>query len=101
MYLFQLLLPLYDNSGVKFDPTLYNDIRGDLIERFGGITAYSRAPAHGLWQDSEELVRDDLVIYEVMSERLDRRWWRVYRQNLEARFRQQALVIRAQRITLL
>lgn len=101
MFLVQILLPLYDNSGVRFQPTLYNTVRGELVEQFGGITAYSRAPAHGLWHDSEQLVRDDLIIYEVMSETLDRLWWRDYRRRLESCFQQQALVIRAQRIALL
>ena len=102
MYLIQLLLPLYDNSGERFDSRLYTAVGGELVERFGGITTYNRAPARGLWQDSQEVVvRDDLIIYEVMSEALDRRWWRAYRHKLQARFRQEALVIRAQRIALL
>lgn len=101
MYLVQLLLPLYDNSGQKFEPVLYEDVRGDLVETFGGITAYNRAPARGLWHDREQVVRDDLIIYEVMTEKLDRRWWRAYRRKLEAGFQQETLVIRAQRIALL
>lgn len=101
MYLIQLLLPLYNNSGVRFEPALFNEVRSELIERFGGITAYSRAPAHGLWHDSAQLVRDDLIIYEVMTDQLDQGWWRNYREQLEGRFEQQSLIIRAQRIALL
>jgi hypothetical protein len=101
MYLVQLLLPLYDNAGVRFRPALYNEVRAELVERFGGITAFSRAPAHGLWQDTGQVVRDDLIVYEVMTETLDRGWWRDYRVALEGRFQQQSLVIRAQRIVLL
>ena len=101
MYLVQLLLPLYDNSGEQFDHSLYEGVRGELVERFGGITAYSRAPAHGLWHDSEQLVRDDLVVYEIMTETLDQRWWGAYRRQLEERFEQQALVIRAHSIHML
>ena len=101
MYLVQLLLPLYDNAGVRFEPKLLNEVRNELVERFGGITAYSRAPAHGLWHDSAQLVRDDLIIYEVMTETLDRRWWGRYREQLESRFQQQSLVVRSQRLVLL
>ena len=100
MYLVQLLLPLYNNSGVRFEPALFNDVRSELVERFGGITAFSRAPAQGLWHDSEQVIRDDLIIYEVMVEKLDQGWWRNYRGQLEGRFQQQSLIIRAQRIVL-
>jgi hypothetical protein len=31
--------------------------------------------------------RDDIVIYEVMADSLDRPWWANYRQGLERRFR--------------
>jgi|GEM_PF-4494005 hypothetical protein len=27
-------------------------------------------PVHGLWEDSEQIVRDDLNIYEIMVEKL-------------------------------
>ena len=101
MYLVQLLLPLYDNAGVRFDQKLFTTVREELVERFGGITAYSRAPAHGLWHDSEQLVRDDLVVYEIMAKRLDRRWWRTYRRKLERRFQQEQLVIRSNKIVML
>jgi hypothetical protein len=101
MYLVQVLLPLYDNYGSKFDEALYNTVRSELVRRFGGITAYSRAPAHGLWNDSDQIVRDDLVIYEIMLEMHDESWWHDYRKILESRFQQQSLVIRSQSITLL
>ena len=48
-YLIQLLLPLYDNLGNRFPAKSYATVRSDLAERFGGITAHSRAPAEGLW----------------------------------------------------
>jgi hypothetical protein len=38
------------------------------------------------------------VIYEVMTGKLEKRWWRGYRLALEARFRQEEVVIRAQEI---
>ena len=72
-------------------------MRAELTEQFGGLTAYTRAPAQGLWSDSDgPPKRDDLVVYEVMTETLDRDWWRGFRRALEARFAQQELVIRSQ-----
>lgn len=102
MHLVQLLLPLYSNSGRKFSQGLYARVRDELVEHFGGITAYTRAPVHGLWQETEsETVRDDLIIYEVMVAHLNQKWWHEYRAALEKRFEQESLVVRAHRIRIL
>ncbi len=102
MHLVQLLLPLYNNAGDQLDKELFVQVRNELVERFGGMTGYTRAPVAGLWQDSEsQTVRDDLVIYEVMVERFDREWWGQYRAALEERFQQNNLVVRAHSISIL
>jgi hypothetical protein len=102
MHLVQLLLPLYDNTGTQFPKTFYLQVRNELVERFGGLTAYAQAPVSGLWQESDaHVVRDDLIIYEVMTDDLDAAWWEQYRATLEVRFRQDRLVIRAHPICLL
>ncbi|GBF03978.1 hypothetical protein DAERI_010150 [Deinococcus aerius] len=101
MHLVQLLLPLYDNTGQPFEQARYAPIRRTLTERFGGLTAYVRAPAAGLWKDGDQTVRDDVVVYEVMVEELDRAWWAAYRETLRREFRQEALVIRVQPVELL
>lgn len=97
MHLVQLLLPLYDNEGRATPASELRRVRDELTERFGGLTVHSRAPAEGLWEEPEdgERVRDDLVIYEVMVEKLDAGWWNAYRESLEQRLRQEELVIRA------
>ncbi|AKJ26714.1 hypothetical protein [Caldimonas brevitalea] len=95
-HLVQLLLPLYDNQGQRLASSLYAEVRAELLDRFGGLTAYTRAPATGVWEPDEgQTVRDDIVVYEVMVDRLDPPWWRSYREQLEARFKQDALVVRA------
>ena len=96
MHLVQLLLPTADNDGNPFPRSAYDRVRFELTERYGGVTAYVRAPAEGLWKESPGRVsRDDVVIYEVMADRLERSWWSMYRQTLEARFRQAEIVVRA------
>ena len=96
MHLVQLLLPLYDNRGNRLNKTLFAQVRDELVTRFGGLTAHARAPASGLWQEGAgATVHDELVIYEVMVDPLDEAWWRSYRSELETRFRQDELVIRA------
>lgn len=99
MHLVQLLLPLYDNEGKGFSPEHYTTVRQELTKRFGGLTAYTRAPAQGLWSDDDgPPKRDDIIVYEVMTDALDRRWWREFRERLQAQFAQHELVVRSQEI---
>ena len=102
MHLVQILLPLYDNNGEPFPQREYVQVRDELTERFGGITTYVRSPAEGLWKETPTLtVRDDIVIYEVMTEGLDRSWWRGYREKLAVRFRQDMLIVRVSVVELM
>jgi len=99
-HLVQILLPVWDPDGKRFPPALYARVKDELAERFGGLTAYARAPAEGLWEEGAgERQRDDIVVYEVMDEELDPAWWKGYRQELEHRFRQRELVVRAHAIS--
>jgi hypothetical protein len=97
--LVQLLLPLADEKGKPFPASLYQQVAQELTERFGGLTAYARAPAAGLWEERPgKTTRDDIVVYEVMVDALDAAWWAKYRGTLEVRFAQDELVVRAQEI---
>lgn len=95
MRLVQILLPTQDNAGQPFPHALFARVRTELTEAFGGVTAYLRAPATGLWDEGEQVVRDDIIIYETMVERMDAAWWSDYRSQLEQRFQQDEIVIRA------
>ena len=66
MKLVQIYLPLYDNNGRRFGKAMYARERERLVERFGGVTAHMRSPAHGLWKEGLRTKRDDIVIFEVM-----------------------------------
>jgi hypothetical protein len=101
IYLIQILLPLYDNAGAPLPRELYARVREELTGKYGGLTAFSRAPAEGLWQEGSETKRDDIVVLEVMADQLDRAWWQGYRRDLERAFRQEAIVVRAQELDLL
>jgi hypothetical protein len=103
MFLVSVLLPLYDNDRVSFPPEMFRAVANELTEKFGGLTAHTRAPAQGLWQNQTEAppLRDDIVIYEVMAEMIDRAWWSAYRRELERRFRQEHVIIRASDVELL
>ena len=86
----------------QFLPRIYEDtwVAGTIPDpTFGGVTAYMQAPAEGVWEDEEGKVRQDrVVILEVMTPDLDRAWWARYKRQLEKRFRQDAIVIRASAI---
>jgi hypothetical protein len=102
VYLVQILLPLYDNDGHAFEAREYVELRTELADHFGGVTAYTRAPARGVWKDEAgETSRDDIVIFEVMTPHLDRLWWAEFRRQLERRFRQESVVVRALTSTML
>ena len=101
MHLIQILLPLRDNDGHPFPGEAYGTVRGELAERFGGITAFTRAPAEGVWKEGGRTSRDDIVVFEVMAPALDRAWWEGYRADLERRFQQEAIVVRAIRVDML
>jgi len=101
MHRVQILLPLRYEEGGAIPRQVLGCVREELTERFGGVTAYSRAPAQGWWRNASRTKRDDLVVLEVMAKRLDAKWWRRYRRHLEKVLRQEALVIRAHSIRLL
>jgi hypothetical protein len=73
-------------------------VQAELCERFGGLTAYSRAPAKGIWAHDGERQKDDIVTVEVMADKLDENWWREFRARLEKLFGQEELIIRAHEI---
>ena len=95
MRLVQIFLPLSDNEGTAFPPSLFGQVCTELTDRFGGVTSFGRSPAHGVMEDSGEHVHDDIVIVEVIVDKLERVWWNTYRRDLERRFRQDEVLIRA------
>ena len=101
MYLVQILLPVHDNDGRRFDEQTLADIHHDLVEKFGGLTAYSRAPARGTWAVADASTLDDIVVVEVMTPLLETSWWKDFRTRLEQTLRQHRIVVRAHRIEMI
>ena len=99
MHLIEILLPLYGNDGRRFPAERFGEVRSELLDHFGGLTAFTRSPAEGLWEAADgEKMRDEVVIFEVMADWIDRSWWRGYRSTLEHRFEQDEIVIRAREV---
>ena len=101
MNLVQILLPIRNNEGQPFGKSLFDEVRTDLADHFGGVTAYMRAPATGIWEDNGEQVKDDVVIFEVMVDHIEREFWRLYRLELQEKFEQDVIVVRAQKMEML
>lgn len=95
-HLIQILLPLRTRDGADVPADLFATVRAELTQRFGGVTAYSRSPATGLWKRTEaEVERDQVIMIEVVVEAFDRDWWGQYREQLEQRFGQEEVHARA------
>ena len=96
MVLVQVLLPTRDNEERPIDAALFAAVRATLAERFGGVTAYHRSPARGLWKRPDGAVDgDEVMMVEVEADTLDREWWAGYRRQLERDFKQETVLVRA------
>jgi hypothetical protein len=99
MYLVQILLPLYDNQQKAFPRVHFDKVRAELTEQFGGVTAFLRSPAVGLWkEDDKHVTRDEVVMFEVTMESIDHEWWSNYRKTLEHRFQQDEILVIASEV---
>jgi hypothetical protein len=96
-YLVQILLPTGYNDGTPIADEAIEAVKDQLVSQFGGVTAFTRSPAKGVWapQGGTE-VHDDVVVVEVMTDALDESWWREFREQLERNLKQQSIVVRAQ-----
>ena len=84
MYLIEIFLPLADNAGGPFPPSLFDSVRKTLTAAFGGLTAFQRSPAEGTEKKGGHERSDQLIVLEVMAHTVDPRWWADYRKHLEA-----------------
>ena len=101
-HLVQLLLPTHHQDGRPVLAEEFARVRIELTEKFGGVTAYSRSPATGLWKRSEaEVERDQVFMVEVVVDEFDPQWWEQYRREIERRFGQEAIHARALAIALI
>ena len=87
MWLIQILLPLFDNSGRRIPAAQFQKVKKELTDRFQGLTAFSRSVAEGFWGVGKAKHRDDIIVYEVMTSSQEKAWWKKYRIALEKRFR--------------
>ena len=74
---------------------ILQELQEELTRKFGGVTAFVRAPAEGRWRAPDAgVAKDAIVILEVMVDAIDRSYWKQMRLSLEARLDEHEIVIR-------
>jgi hypothetical protein len=93
MHIVEIFLPA---RGAALEAEL-SKLRVLLTEKFGGFTAFTRAPAHGAWRapHTGRIEHDELIVVEVMTDALDRAWWSSLRGELESALEQKEILMRA------
>ena len=80
-------MPVFDQDDKAFSAEIYAPMIKELTDIFGGITTYTRTPARGLWkEDNAQVVKDDIIVYEVMTEEVESLWWKDYKEQLRIKF---------------
>ncbi|RKS27436.1 hypothetical protein BJ917_0279 [Pseudomonas sp. WPR_5_2] len=101
MHLIEIFLPLNLNDGAPQPFEHFRCVREQLADHFGGVTAFTRNPAKGISQQEHSgKSEDDIIVYEVMVEAVDRHWWQRYKRDLEERFQQKEILIRVTAVSL-
>lgn len=99
--LVQLFLPLYDNKGISFSERYYNQVREELTQTFGGATFYFRSPVSGTWKQENKVIKDELLVAEVLTTQEAAIFFIKYKSKLETKFKQDEIVIRFTDVRLL
>ena len=103
MFVVEVFVPLAHSDGKRIAPEVFDGIKSELTERFGGVTAFLRAPAEGQWKPhrARPVISDQVAIYEVMVRDVDTSWWGRYRRRLERDLGQEQVLVRLHQVTLL
>ena len=97
-WLVEIFLPITDNRGAPYPAEIFEALEEELAAKYGGVTAFARAPAQGRWQNSGHQEQDDILILEVMTPNLYVVWWHGLRRRLEQTLRQKRILMRAQEV---
>jgi hypothetical protein len=94
-HLVEILLPVRTGNGELVTPARFEELLHELTDRFGGATS----PGRGLWAIGGDVEPDNIAVIEVMTDELDRPYWKALRLKLERELSQEEIVIRAQEIS--
>ena len=97
--LVEIFVPLTNQEGKSFPDRYYHELRNLLLNEFGGVTVYHRSPATGVWDGNNAgIVQDKLIVFEVMTVSVEKKFWDTLKQELEMQFQQEEILIRSFRI---
>lgn len=91
--LVQLFIPLKNKAGNPFPKQLFQKLNEELKRQYGGLTIYSRSPAVGIWEQDEETICDELIVYEVLTDMNHESYWKELKAKLEKSFDQDEILI--------
>jgi hypothetical protein len=97
VHVVEIFFPLTYIDGSRVPAEIFDLLKQELVEQFGGVTAYARSPAQGLWEQGGQQQEDAIVIFEVMAPEVDKAWWRKFRNRVESLLRQEEILIRSSR----
>jgi hypothetical protein len=86
---FEILLPRQFNDGQPVPDGLFAETLLELRQQFGAVSAETQV-IRGLWQQEDQLYRDDLVrvFVDVPDAPESIQFFRDFKEKLKARFRQ-------------
>jgi len=92
--LYQLYLPLNYNDGRPIEEEKFNLTRKELVDRFGGLTSTPPGyPLEGLWHSPQGVVKDDIMIWTVLTQVDEDLFFQEYKEKLRQRFVQEVIYI--------
>ncbi len=95
MHLIEVFIPLGRRDAATRE---LEELARVFSARFGGATLFVRSPGDGLWKNGGHVARDEIAVVEVMTNTIDRPWWRALRGKLESALEEEEIMIRTSRI---
>lgn len=93
--LIQIFLPATSTKSKSYPQDLYDQLLQKLTTKFKGATSYQKSSVTGFWKNDEgKKEKDELIIFEVMSDEFDVDFWERYKEELKKAFKQKDIVIR-------
>ena len=92
--IYEIYLPLNYNDGNPIEEEKYSLTRGELIDRFGGLTSTPPGfPLLGWWHSPQGVMEDKNVMLRVVTQNDDDVFFLEYQQMLKRRFIQEKIYI--------
>ncbi|MDP3025846.1 MAG: hypothetical protein Q8O10_09995 [candidate division Zixibacteria bacterium] len=91
---YDIYLPLTYNDGTAIESHKFELTRKELLEKFGGFSVLRASDlVEGWWQFGERIIRDDIRIFRVVTDKDDEPFWKEYKERLKTRFVQKDILI--------